>query len=295
MKKVAIEALKGIHSVAAVHKAVRGGRLVDELCWVIEESVLNIEVENVGSYSLMWTPTHENCPPYAYTVEDGLLGSDDFPEPMAIAVGFLLSEGIIRSLQDLDSLSACKDTPDVVQVRLADGVEQQPRRKDVIINSSCGICGGREELERRLGCLPRVGDSLTCHADSFIDLMQSMQNHQTVYARTGGAHCAAIISPAGELLAQAEDLGRHNAMDKVIGFCLLGGTELSGCGILLSSRLSLEMVSKAARAGLQLIASISAPTSLAIDVANRCGITLCGFVRDDRLTVYSHPKRIIDE
>ena len=97
----------------------------------------------------------------------------------------------------------------------------------------------------------------------------------------------------GELdLAAAEDLGRHNALVKVIGRCLLDGVDTASCGVLLSSRLSLEMVTKAARARFQLVAAVSAPTSLAVEVAERCGITLCGFLRGERCTVYAHRRRI---
>ena len=284
----------GTRPVQAAHKAARGSHLVPEQCWVVEESVLNIDVDQLGGYSLMWTPTHDTPAPYGYTAEDGLLGSDQLPESLAITAGFLLSEGIIGSLNDLRCMSVCADTPDVVQVQLGDAAKPKPRRKDVVINSSCGICGGRDELEQSLQQLPKVGQSLQCHGDSFIKLMNDMQQRQTVFARTGGAHCAAIFSASGDILAQAEDLGRHNALDKVIGECLLQGIDLHGCGVLLSSRLSLEMVSKAARAGLEIMAAVSAPTSLAIEIAERCNITLCGFVRGERLTVYSHVQRIGD-
>jgi FdhD protein len=129
-------------------------------------------------------------------------------------------------------------------------------------------------------------------ARGFSQLMQEMRLHQAIFAETGGAHAAAIFTADGLLHAVAEDLGRHNAMDKVIGATLLAGDGFDSKGVLLSSRLSLEMITKAVRAGLEIVAAVSAPTSLAIEVAERFGVTLCGFVRDERATVFTHSHRI---
>ena len=112
--------------------------------------------------------------------------------------------------------------------------------------------------------------------------------------KTGGTHAAGVFDTNGRTLSFAEDLGRHNAMDKAIGKCLLDGLLTDGCGISLSGRASFEMVSKAARAKLELVASVSAPSSLAIEAAERAGITLCGFVRSGCANVYTHPERIDD-
>jgi FdhD protein len=115
-----------------------------------------------------------------------------------------------------------------------------------------------------------------------------------LFEKTGGAHAAAIFDTAGSIMAFAEDIGRHSAFDKVIGKCLMAGLETKGCGVALSGRISLEMVTKAARAGIELIAAVSAPSSFAIEAAQRWNITLCGFVRSGRMNVYTYQQRIDD-
>jgi FdhD protein len=114
-----------------------------------------------------------------------------------------------------------------------------------------------------------------------------------LFTRTGGTHAAGIFTVTGELLAIGEDIGRHNAFDKAMGQCVLRGVPTAGRAAVLSGRVSVELVAKAARAGLELIAAVSAPSSLAIQVAERCQVTLCGFVREKRATVYTRPQRII--
>jgi FdhD protein len=124
--------------------------------------------------------------------------------------------------------------------------------------------------------------------------MNGMREQQGIFERTGGSHAAAIFDTAGEVVAVAEDLGRHNALDKAIGLALLQQGSVAGYGAVLSSRLSLEMVVKAVRTDLEIVLAVSAPTSLAVDVAQHFGVTLCGFVRDKRATIYSHPHRIME-
>jgi len=123
--------------------------------------------------------------------------------------------------------------------------------------------------------------------------MAQMRQGQQIFEQTGGSHAAAIFDQSGQVLAVAEDLGRHNALDKAIGMVLLHRGSVVGCGVVLSSRLSLEMVLKAVRTGLQMLLAVSAPTSLAIEVADKFGVTLCGFVRGRRATVYTHPQRVL--
>ncbi len=125
--------------------------------------------------------------------------------------------------------------------------------------------------------------------------MTQMGEGQTIFRETGGSHAAAIFDASGTVLAVAEDLGRHNALDKAIGTVLLDRGDLSACGVVLSSRLSLEMVLKAVRAELEIMLAVSAPTSLAIEVAEKFGVTLCCFVRGTRATVYTHSQRIVNK
>ena len=142
--------------------------------------------------------------------------------------------------------------------------------------------------------LVAVPDTARLRSAQFDELMSAMRKLQTVFTQTGGAHAAAVFDRNAQIIAVAEDLGRHNALDKVIGMCLLKDADLSGCGVLLSSRLSLEMITKAIRAGFEIIAAVSAPTSLAIEIADRFGVTLGGFVRGGRVTIYSWPRRIVE-
>lgn len=282
----------GVRLVASHRVEGDGHRVAEDA--VIVEDTLTIEIGGVGSYTLMWTPTGVEGTAHGYVAGDGFLGEGDRSEALALALGFTFTEGIIDGLQDVATLAVCPDNPGVVRMQLADPEKVSVRRRNVVMNSSCGVCGGREMIENvgLTGC--RVGDGLLLPASLLHRLMADMQARQTVFARTGGAHAAAVFGPAGDILAIDEDIGRHNALDKVIGRCIAEGRPLSGNGVVLSSRISLEMVVKAARAGFQVVAAMSAPTSLAVECAERWGITLCGFVRGDRLTVYTSPWRVAD-
>ena len=166
--------------------------------------------------------------------------------------------------------------------------------RNLLIVSSCGACG-TEDLDTRIRALPRVGDTLKLNCDLLGSAREGLAAKQTLFESCGGTHAAGIYDEAGKILASAEDAGRHNALDKAIGKCLLEEIPTAGRAAALSGRVSLEMVSKCARAGIELISAISAPTTLAIEVADRCGITLCAFVRDTRATVFTHPARVVGE
>jgi FdhD protein len=284
----------GIRAVSAYRIAGSGQPPRREECLVVEEDVLSIDVEDIGAYSLMWTPTEVMGDAVGYTSFDGVLAQSENPEALALAAGFCFTEGLIAGMQDVRSIAMCAELPGVVRVQLLDPSRVTPRRRNVVVASSCGVCGGREMIESSAADLPAVPKTLQLRGDQLGLLMETMRERQAVYQNTGGAHAAAVFSPGGEILAAAEDLGRHNALDKVIGICLLKNVKTDGCGVLLSSRLSFEMVVKAARAKFELIAAVSAPTSIAIEVANRCGITLCGFVRGESATIYTHPERVAE-
>jgi FdhD protein len=230
---------------------------------------------------------------HGYTFDDGVLGDIDQPEGLALALGFCLSEGIIGSLQDLKSVAVCPDNPGVIRIQLYNPEQVKTQRRNVVVNSSCGICGPREIIEDNALELGEMTDSLQLPRDQFPALMAQMREQQGIFERTGGSHAAAIFDARGEVIAVAEDLGRHNALDKAIGLALLQRGSVAGCGAVLSSRLSLEMVVKAVRTDLEIVLAVSAPTSLAVDVARHFGVTLCGFVRGERATIYSHPHRIL--
>ena len=262
-------------------------------CRVVEEDALTLNIQGVGRYILMWTPTVANATPQGFTLEDGLLGDEAQPEGLCLAMGFALSEGLIKSLEDIKSLAVCSDDPKVVQLQLHNPESVESSRKSTIINSSCGICGPREILQDNALKLQGVTDSLRISHSQFAPLMSAMRKEQRIFDQTGGSHAAAIFDQSGTILAVAEDLGRHNALDKAIGAVLLHRGNVQGCGVALSSRLSLEMVLKAVRTDLQIMLAVSAPTSLAIEVAQKFGVTLCGFVREQRATVYTHPQRVL--
>jgi FdhD protein len=283
---------RGVVDVAALSIEQSDGGARELRCQVVEENALTLDVEGVGQYTLMWTPTGPRSKAYGFTVDDGVLGSEAPPEDLALALGFALTEGLILSLSDIKALSVCADNPDLVQIQLRDPAALTVRRKNVVVNSSCGICGPGEILEENALNLSSVEDQLRIDVSEFPSLMEQMRSRQAVFEQTGGSHAAGIFNAQGELLALAEDLGRHNALDKAIGQVLLQRGSLQGCGAVLSSRLSLEMVVKAIRSGLEIVLAVSAPTSLAIDVAKKFGVTLCGFVRGSSANVYAHPHRL---
>lgn len=236
-------------------------------CDVVVEELLTIMAEDVGSFAVMCTP----C------------------DAVALAVGFVFSEGLISSKDDIIQLSEQRD-PHVIAMRV-DDPEQIVSRRNLIVTSSCGLCGSRN-IDGLMAGLIASKDSLRVPGSLLCEVAEKMRAHQGLFTRTGGTHAAAIFSSQGDILAFGEDIGRHSALDKAIGKCLLNEQSLEQCGVLLSGRVSLEMVAKASRAGLEIMAAVSAPSSLAIQAAQRSNITLCGFVRGQRATVYTHPHRI---
>ena len=248
----------------------RSLRGVPEDCPVVVEQSLTITIDGVGAFTLMCMPS----------------------QTVALAVGFAFTEGIITAARDIDLLYHCEDDPTAIRIRLGRVPEALPER-NLIVSSSCGMCGN-VAIDALLASLPRVEHRLAVPATTLGTVQAEMRRRQRIFTHTGGTHAAAIFTPAGEIVAFAEDIGRHNALDKCIGQCLLADRPTAGCGAALSGRVSLEMFVKAARAGIELLGAVSAPSSLAIDAAMSCDITLCGFVREDRLTVFSHTERIVD-
>ena len=213
-------------------------------------------------------------------------------DDLALAAGFCLGEGVIDSKEHLGSIQACEleNANQVSVVRTGDNLPPlRPIRHPVA--SSCGPCGRdtADEIVKRLPDL-RAGSAVT--AAEMLALGQRLQEAQQHFRPTGGAHAAALFDPGGEMLSVAEDVGRHNALDKAIGRLLLSGRLGWANVAVLSGRCSFEMVQKAARAGIPLVASVSAPTSLAVELAARAQMTLVGFVRRDTLTVYLDHGRI---
>lgn len=262
---------------------------------LIDEDVLTIEIDGVGSYALMWTATRASTGAVGYTRAEGILGTEEIPEALALAVGFAFTESIIDGLDDIADMAICADRPDVVRLRLKSPHPASVRRRNVIMNSSCGICGGRDQIEQGLVAAAPIGNNLRLRISDLARVQDALRNHQDIFLRTGGAHGCAVFDARCNVLALAEDIGRHNALDKVIGEILLKDIPRCGLGVFISSRVSYEMVAKSVRAGFEVVAAISAATSMAVRTAERLGVSLCGFARGQGAEVYCHPSRIVAE
>jgi FdhD protein len=238
-----------------------------------------------------------------------------------LALGFLFAEGIIRSIDEVGAVSHCGRPGDegfdnVIDVTAAPGVsldveKVQAARRGTLTTSACGVCGRRsvDDLLSLCGQVP-PGPPLSSHlvASATERLRQAQMN----FARTGGVHAAAALDAQGTVLAVYEDVGRHNAVDKVVGALLQTRSVTAESSLrsaarpsaevrskptllVVSGRASFEILQKATMARIALVASVSAPSSLAIDLAHRCGITLAGFVRGGGFNVYTHPERLVAE
>lgn len=211
-------------------------------------------------------------------------------------LGFSLSEGILTDPSELYDLELeVGERGVVVQMRISEarlaGLKQ--RRRALAGRTGCGLCGveSLEQVARVLAPLP-AGPAIA--AASLQKALTHLQQNQPLHASTGGVHAAAWADPAGNLLAVREDVGRHNALDKLIGALAREHRDMRAGFALITSRASFEMVQKAASVGIPMLAAVSAPTGYAIRLARECGLTLAGFVRDRRYTLYSHPERIIE-
>jgi FdhD protein len=215
-----------------------------------------------------------------------------------LAVGFLFTEGLIGP-GDVQRVAYCDNLPgedqryNVVSVRLQRPFDVERVRRNFYATSSCGICGkaALDDVEVLCG---RVSAGPDVSADVVVSLPDLLRAEQRVFDRTGGLHAAGLFSSEGMLLSIREDVGRHNAVDKVVGEQLLAGNlPLADSILQVSGRLSFEIVQKAAVAGIPVVAAVSAPTSLAVEAGERFGMTIVGFVRDGGLNVYTGAERIV--
>jgi len=204
-----------------------------------------------------------------------------------LALGFLLSEGIRPvAAAPPDDLAA-----NTIEVD-ADGFDAARLQRNFYTTSSCGVCG-KGALEAVAVEAPRVESELRVPAKTVAALPERLRAAQPTFASTGGLHATGLFDANGELLCVREDVGRHNAMDKVIGWAFRERRlPLDGSVLCVSGRLSFELVQKAAVAGCPVVVAVGAPSTLAVELARDRGVTLCGFVRDGRLNVYSEPWRI---
>jgi FdhD protein len=218
-----------------------------------------------------------------------------------LAAGFCLTEGLIAEPDDIVHIRYCAGTDPVTGLQTYNVVDLAMRgggtvamdlRRNVYTTSSCGICGSAS-IDAIRRSYDDIDDPLRVPADVLAGLPDRMREAQRVFDRTGGLHAAARFDADGDLLDLREDVGRHNAVDKVVGHAALSGAlPLSGQVLMVSGRVAFEIVQKALRARIPVIAAVSAPTSLAVEAASRTGMTLVGFVRGGRMNVYCGAERI---
>jgi FdhD protein len=219
-----------------------------------------------------------------------------------LATGFLFTEGIIKNPEDIAKTEHCfiacaENKENVIQVSLAPGIvpHLQNTERNFYTTSSCGVCGkGSIDAIRTVSSFAgERDDNDTIQAPVLYQLPAILRKHQRVFEDTGGLHASALFSTMGELLLLREDVGRHNALDKLIGAALsYNWLPLQQTILLLSGRASFELVQKAAMAGINIIAAVGAPSSLAVELANEFNITLIGFLRDERFNVYTAAHRV---
>jgi len=240
-----------------------------------------------------------------------------------LAAGFLLSEGVIRGADDLGTIAYCTDASDrranaarddedraagaiarataqnVVNVTLAGGSaarldQVMADRRQVTATASCGVCG-RRTIESLAAHAAPIRASWTILASTITALPARLRTGQVVFDDTGGLHAAGLFTRGGALVDVAEDVGRHNAVDKIVGRRLMREElPLADYLLFVSGRTSFEIVQKAIYAGIPIVAAVSAPSTLAIELAEACGVTLVGFVRGDAFNIYTHPERVAE-
>ncbi|MFD5935426.1 formate dehydrogenase accessory sulfurtransferase FdhD [Streptomyces sp. NPDC060333] len=225
---------------------------------------------------------------------------DDF----ALAVGFLVSEGVLAHASDVQAVTYCEgatadgsNTYNVVNVQLAAGVPVPDitLERNVYTTSSCGLCGKASlDAVRTASRFPGIdADPVRVSAELLSLLPDRLRAAQKVFDRTGGLHAAGLFSAEGELIDLREDVGRHNAVDKIVGRALQAGRlPLAGSVLLVSGRASFELAQKAVMAGIPVLAAVSAPSSLAVDLAVETGLTLVGFLRGPDMNIYAGEQRV---
>jgi FdhD protein len=214
-----------------------------------------------------------------------------------LAAGLLFGEGIVNQASDIEAIESSTRRPNVVNVRLRAQVPLEPQTpaRRFSAGSSCGVCGttGLDAAIARAAAT-RIVSSGSVNISVLLGLPGRMRKAQSKFGDTGGIHAAALFDFNGTLLSVAEDVGRHNAFDKLVGANLLAGRlPLSDRVVLLSGRASFELVQKALRAGVAVLAAIGAPSSLAVNLAVASGLTLVGFLRETQCNVYSNPQRLM--
>jgi FdhD protein len=218
-----------------------------------------------------------------------------------LAAGFLFTEGIVKQARDIANVDHCfiacaENKENVIQVSLTEQVipDLKNMERNFYTTSSCGVCGkGSINAIRTVTSFSQEADHNLINAELLYELPDLLSHHQEIFTATGGLHACALFSLTGKLLLVREDVGRHNALDKLIGAALGNNwLPLNQSILLLSGRASFELVQKAAMAGITMIAAVGAPSSLAVQLAEEFGITLIGFLRNHRFNIYTAAHRI---
>ena len=261
-------------------RTIDGDRVLDKPDKLVTEEPMEIRVHGPG----------QEPRPLAITMRTP---GHDFE----LAVGFCLTEGILERTDDLNTVAYClagegEQEYNVVTVSLRRPVVLDAPERRFVANASCGLCGKTTLDEVEQHCEP-VADGPSVAKSVVSSLPERLRAAQSVFDATGGLHASGLFTPDGDLVAVREDVGRHNALDKLIGHAALERRLPLADGILmLSGRVSFEIVQKAAIAGIPIVCAVSAPSSLAVEAADRFGQTLVGFVRGERANVYTHSERI---
>jgi FdhD protein len=261
-------------------RVIDGERVLDKPDKLVTEEPMEIRVHGPG----------QEPRPLAITMRTP---GNDFE----LAVGFCLTEGVLDRSDNLDTVEYClagegEQEYNVVTVTLRRPVVLDSPERRFVANASCGLCGKTTLDEVEQHCQP-VADGPVVGRSILASMPDRLRAAQAVFEATGGLHASGLFTPQGELIALREDVGRHNALDKLIGHAALEQRlPLADEVLMVSGRVSFEIVQKAALAGIPIVCAVSAPSSLAVEAANRFGQTLVGFVRGDRANVYTHFERI---
>lgn len=215
-----------------------------------------------------------------------------------LALGFLYTEGIISGSEDVLDVRYCEDvTPDSQQFNRVTVLLSRPftgaALRQFVTSSSCGICGKASIDDLEVRCDRPLGGPVVA-ASAIKEFPRKLRGTQVIFHQTGALHAAALLRPSGDVTVLREDVGRHNAVDKLVGEALLTRRlPLTGDVLMVSGRVGFEIVQKAAAAGLGVLCAVSAPSSLAVEASERLGMTLIGFLRGDRFNIYTHPERVL--
>lgn len=269
--------MSGVRETEAASRSVRVRRVEGTRSSSVRDSVaieapLNLELDASLIATTMRTP-----------------GDDE-----SLALGFAFTEGLLDSFDDVATIEVEHAERDVVRIRTLRGTPRDGAVRVGTITAACGACG-RLGLEELVASVTPVTSRGVVRAASIHDAFAALRLAQPCFDQTGGVHAAGAIAADGSLLATAEDVGRHNAVDKVVGRLIAGGSLELARLLVVSGRPSFEIVHKAIRARLDAVAGVSAPSSLAIELAERAGLVLCGFVRDGTMNVYAGSDRLVGD